>query len=197
MQNSNDKFQRLAEKTIRMITDFSPFLVIGTTIISLLVVFIIDIIFKAGLFLPVMGYAGYVVAFLIPLAIMAARLGFGLLGAKDISDGSWASGFLGLVGTFAIAFYEHTAVTKIAIEWSLADYSSLFQFMVWLAVGAELRLMMTLGSSKNLLNKMRGKQNQKKKPQGQQNQKPKPVPRNEGNGHEDWEFNYNLQGNPT
>lgn len=171
-----------AAATIQFLTDLSPFFIISTTIISLLVIFLIDIIYLSEVFVPKMSYAGYLVGGLIPLAIFVARIGFGLLGASDISKGSWISGLIGLIGTFAIAIFEHYALTHIAITWKMVDQIGLFQFMVWLAVGAELRLMMTLGNENNLINRVF------KKSQKSGNGK---------KGKEEWDFNYNMERAPT
>ena len=140
-----------AGRAIQLLTNLSPVLVILTTLLSLLVIQIIDTVAKIDIFVPKMGLVGYAPAFLIPFCILIARLGFGLLGAKDIAQKSYASGIVGLLGTFAIALYEHNAVTQIATVWKLTDYAVLFQFIVWLAVAAELRLMMTLGSGKKTI----------------------------------------------
>lgn len=199
-----------AAATIQFLTDLSPILIVTTTFISLLVIFFIDITHLAKVFFVQMSYLGYFVAFLIPLGIMIARLAFGLLGAKDISGGAWLSGILGLAGTFAIAIFEHYTLTHIAKLWEMYDQIGLFQFIVWLAVGAELRLMMTLGNENNLLNKLFGA-----KKEEAQNQKPRievsgafidSDASGNGNQHQvppnpDWneERNYNLnyQKNPA
>lgn len=70
----------------------------------------------------------------------------------------------------------------------MTDQIGLFQFMVWLAVGAELRLMMTLGNENNLLNRFLG--NGKPKPKNGGKGKPKPAIG-------DWEYNYNMQEQGT
>lgn len=173
-----------AGATIQFLTDMSPFFVIATTITSLAVIFLIDITYLTAVFFPKMSYIGYLVGFLVPTAILVARLGFGLLGASDISKGAWISGLIGLSGTFAIAIFEHYALTHIAEVWNMPDQIGLFQFMVWLAVGAELRLMMTLGNENNLLNTF-FKKGKKENPELPVTGNGKPM------------FNYNLQGNVT
>lgn len=189
MQNSTEISRDFkAGETIQFLTDMSPFFVIATTITSLAVIFLIDITYLTAVFFPKMSYVGYVVGFLVPSGIMVARLGFGLLGASDISKGAWISGLIGLSGTFAIAIFEHSALTHIAEVWNMPDQIGLFQFMVWLAVGAELRLMMTLGNENNLLNSFF-----KKKAANE------PNPNVEGNGktEKEWDFNYNMKGKPV
>lgn len=165
MQNSNESTRDFnASAAIQFLTDLSPLLIVATTVTALLVIFLIDVTHLISVFEPKMGILGYVVAFLISCCILIARLAFGLLGASDVSNGAYISGIIGLSGTLCIAVFEHFALTHIATVWNMPEQIGLFQFIVWLAVGAELRLMMTLGNEKNILNRMKGKAAKKSMP---------------------------------
>lgn len=203
MQNSKVKPPETrdfnAGAAIQWLTDMSPFFIIATTLISLAVIFLIDVSYLTKVFFPKMSYGGWLVGFLIPSGIMVARIGFGLLGASDISKGSYISGLIGLSGTFAIAIFEHYALTEIAHVWELPKQVGLFQFMIWLAVGAELRLMMTLGNENNLLNRFFSKKEEevKAKPKPKHRHKPKPSGNVMPSGmteeeFQEWNLNYDM-----
>lgn len=145
MQNSthiSNDFK--AKNVLDFLVRISPLLIIATMVIFLTVVAVIQFNFynskfssplpEAGPYLAVFGASGFAIA----------RLAFGLIGARDISNGKLMTGILGLVATLAIAIFEHTEVQSIVSFWAIPELSTLVKFFIWIAVIAEIRLLMTV-----------------------------------------------------
>ncbi|MCB0643723.1 MAG: hypothetical protein KDC44_18880 [Phaeodactylibacter sp.] len=71
---------------------------------------------------------------------------------RDFSNSRQASGWLGLLGSFAMVWYEISEASAVAQVWNPSEpvfYSRMITFVVLLGVGLEIRAILTVGSLKD------------------------------------------------
>lgn len=153
MQNSRDFG---AIKSRDWMTDFSPLLIIITFVSSLVAFGILKFYYQMELLSPKLGSIGVFVAFLAAAVSQIARLGFGLAGVRDLSRGREYLGFGGIIASIALTIYEHSEASRMAIHWGNEHLALVFYFLVWVALVAEIRLIMTMSEKPKVQEQKKG-----------------------------------------
>ena len=141
MQNSRDFG---AIKSRDWMTDFSPVLIVATFIASLVAFGILKFHYLSEIFVPKLGSVGVFIAAAISVVCEAGRLAFGLAGVRDLVRGREYLGWGGILASLALTFYEHKEALRMAEHWGNSHMTMSLLFLVWVALFAEIRLIMTM-----------------------------------------------------
>lgn len=177
MQNSDLKEQDYwATSTQQFLTDISPILIILSFGASLFAFGVLKYNYLADLFSEKLPSIGLIVAVLVSVVSELLRFGFGLAGVRDLVRGKRWNGILGIGASVILSIYDHFEAGRMAAHWGNEELWYVLVFLVWVALVAEIRLIMTMSEKPAVI-----------------------VPLNEeedlGNGHDRYKPNLNGQGN--
>ena len=145
MQNSNENEQDYwATSAQEFLTDISPILIIGSFGLSLIAFGVLKFNYHVELLsekLPTMGVA---IAAMIAVVSQLLRFAFGLAGVRDLVRGRKWVGIIGIMASVVLTIYEHFEAGRMAVHWGNEHLWFIFVFLVWVALVAEIRLIMTM-----------------------------------------------------
>lgn len=163
-----------AVKSRDFMTDFSPILIVATFIASLLAFGILKFYYLSEIFQPKLGGVGVFIAAAISIVCEAGRLAFGLAGVRDLVRGREYLGWGGILASLGLTFYEHNEALRMAEHWGNGHMTASLLFLVWVALFAEIRLIMTM-SEKRKSQKKKSGNGQRPSRNGQQNPNQEPY----------------------
>lgn len=157
MQNSNQKERNFGADNARdWMTDLSPSLIIFTFISSLIAFGVLKFNYQSELMAPKLGQTGLWVAGMTAVVSQFARLAFGLAGVRDLTRGREYLGWGGIIASIGLTFYEHKEALRMAAHWENDHLAFSFLFLVWVALFAEIRLIMTMSEKPLIKSKKKG-----------------------------------------
>lgn len=177
MQNSDVKEQDYwATSAQQFLTDISPILIILSFGASLFSFGVLKYNYLADLFGEKLPSIGLIVAAMVAVVSELLRFGFGLAGVRDLVRGKKWNGILGIGASVILSVYDHFEAGRMAAHWGNEELWYVLVFLVWVALVAEIRLIMTMSEKPAVV-----------------------VPLNEeddlGNGHDRYKPKFNGQGN--
>ena len=145
MQNSNQKDRDFwATSTQEFLTDISPILIIGSFGASLLAFGMLKFHYHQELFAEELPAISAMIAAMVAVVSQLLRFAFGLAGVRDLVRGRKWMGILGIGASILLSVYEHFEAGRMAVHWKNPDLWYIFVFLVWVALVAEIRLIMTM-----------------------------------------------------
>ena len=154
MQNSSQKERDFwATNVQEFLTDISPILIIGSFGASLIAFGVLKFNYHVELFSEKLPTIGYLIAGMVAVVSQLLRFAFGLAGVRDLVRGRTWIGVIGITASIMLSIYEHFEAKRMATHWGNEHLWYIFVFLVWVALVAEIRLIMTMSKHPNYLAK--------------------------------------------
>jgi len=141
---------KLGAESLRTgLTDASPMLIIICFIFSLICLGVVKYNYQISIFEVINPNLSIWIALLFAVVVQVGRMAFGFVGVRDLVKGRWVIGSLGICASIGITVFEHIEVGRMVEFWGNESLRLPFQFLVWVALIFELRLIMTMSGKNN------------------------------------------------